>query len=334
MIRAAVGPWGLLVALVLAACAPSALPLPAAPVPAGPGIVVDAQSVPLDPRDPSHMQIGAFRYAGGLVLTSKQTSRLHGMSDLKVYRDGRLIAMGDEGDLLEGRLVLGRGGIDLQGAAVGLADAKLTAIVGEDGLPLSAHGKRESDSEGIAQLANGDRLVSLEEDDRILLYPHDGGRPRRAPSPDVTFPFNLGMEALAEYPQAGPDAYVVGGEASGQTWICRLSGGCTPAGVVPKGPEFGLTAVAPLPNGRMAYLLRAFDPLRGSRIILKILDKAGTEVDRLELAQPLTVDNFEGLAAVTDVAGPIRFYLISDDNFSSSQRTLLLAFDWTPPSGR
>ena len=295
--------------------------------------MVEAQPVPLDPRDPSHTQIGAFRYAGGLVLTSRQTSRLHGMSDLKVYRDGRLIAMGDEGDLLEARLVLGRDRIDLQ-APLGLANAKLTAIVGEDGLPLSAHGKRESDSEGIAQLANGDRLVSLEEDDRILLYPHDGGRPRRAPSPDVTFPFNLGMEALSEYPQAGPDAYVVGGEASGQTWICRLSAGCAPATLVAKGSEFGLTAVASLPNGRMAYLLRAFDPLRGSRIILKILDKAGTEIDHLELAQPLTVDNFEGLAAVTDVAGPIRFYLISDDNFSSSQRTLLLAFDWTPPSGR
>ncbi|HZZ33856.1 MAG TPA: hypothetical protein VFE10_17870, partial [Phenylobacterium sp.] len=29
-----------------------------------------------------------------------------------------------------------------------------------------------------------------------------------------------------------------------------------------------------------------------------------------------------------------RFYVISDDNFSKSQRTLLLAFDWKPPAGR
>ena len=28
--------------------------------------------------------------------------------------------------------------------------------------------------------------------------------------------------------------------------------------------------------------------------------------------------------------GSVRFYLLSDDNFQSSQRTLLLAFDWKP----
>ena len=46
------------------------------------------------------------------------------------------------------------------------------------------------------------------------------------------------------------------------------------------------------------------------------------------------MDNFEGLAALPGKAGVVRFYLISDDNFSSSQRTLLLAFDWKPISGR
>jgi hypothetical protein len=44
----------------------------------------------------------------------------------------------------------------------------------------------------------------------------------------------------------------------------------------------------------------------------------------------LSVDNFEGLAAVPGPAGGIRFYLVSDDNASREQRTLLLAFDWWP----
>ena len=52
----------------------------------------------------------------------------------------------------------------------------------------------------------------------------------------------------------------------------------------------------------------------------------------MELRGPLTVDNFEGLAAVPGKDGAVRFYLISDDNFSSSQRPLLVAFDWKPPS--
>ena len=51
----------------------------------------------------------------------------------------------------------------------------------------------------------------------------------------------------------------------------------------------------------------------------------------MSLRRPLTVDNFEGLAAVPGQDGAIRFYVISDDNFSSRQRTLLLAFDWKLP---
>jgi hypothetical protein len=48
----------------------------------------------------------------------------------------------------------------------------------------------------------------------------------------------------------------------------------------------------------------------------------------MDLASPMTVDNYEGLAAVPATDGGVRFYLISDDNGRADQRTLLLAFDW------
>jgi hypothetical protein len=50
----------------------------------------------------------------------------------------------------------------------------------------------------------------------------------------------------------------------------------------------------------------------------------------MDMAAPLTVDNFEGVAAVSRSDGGVRFYLLSDDNGDASQRTLLLAFDWQP----
>ncbi|MDB5421700.1 MAG: hypothetical protein JWR59_1647, partial [Brevundimonas sp.] len=75
-------------------------------------------------------------------------------------------------------------------------------------------------------------------------------------------------------------------------------------------------------------------PITKSVIDLRITDAAGRTVDEMELRGPLTVDNFEGLAAVPKPDGGVRFYLISDDNFSSAQRTLLLAFDWKPPTGK
>jgi hypothetical protein len=104
--------------------------------------------------------------------------------------------------------------------------------------------------------------------------------------------------------------------------------------LVAKGSEFGLTAIAPLPGGRVAYLLRAYDPLRGMRVELRIVEADGRTAASALLANPLSVDNFEGLAAVPRDDSGVRLYLISDDNFSSSQRTLILAFDWRPPSGR
>jgi hypothetical protein len=308
--------------LLLAACAPGQTSLPRGPVAADGTITVATEAVPLNAARPAETRIGRFTYAGGLALTSDDTARLHGLSDLLVGPDGRLVAISDEGDLLEARIVL-----DRAGRLTGIADARIRALPGLDGQPLP--GKLEADSEGLAVLANGDRLVSFEQRHRIRLYPADGGLPHEAPAPQAAFPANGGMEALAADPAAGPDAYLAGGEDSAQLFSCRLSGGCTPGPTVARpGSEFGLVAMRRLPQGRTAYLLRAWDPLRGSRIVLKIDGPQG-EVDRLELSRPFTVDNFEGVAAVP-IRGGLRFYLLSDDNFQRIQRTLLMAYDWRP----
>lgn len=325
-------PFGaLLAALMLAGCAAPMAPLPARPVAVGAAIQVDAEAVPLDPTDPARDRIGAFVYAGGVVLTSRETSRLHGLSDLKVTPNGQLLAVGDQSDLLEARVVL-----DAAGRLKGLTGATLISLKAPDGVDLYAGGQREYDSEGVARLAGGDLLVSFEQHDRILLFPKDGGRPRAAPQPDVRFVDNKGMEALATAPDVAPDAYRVGVEASGQVFLCRLSAACArDRDLALEGSE--LVAMDNLPGGGLAYLLRSFTPLRGNVVKLRVLDPAGRLVDQMEIARPLTVDNLEGVAAVARPDGKVRFYLISDDNFGfydgrpTGQRTLLLAFDWMAP---
>lgn len=315
--------WGAIAtAAALAACAPAAPPLPDAPMAAGAAITVAATPVPLNHEAPSQDRIGDFAYAGGVVLSAADTARFHGLSDMHVGADGRLIAVSDEGDLLFGRLTF-----DGSGRLTGLADATLTVLAGPDGKPLQ--GKQEADAEGLAILPNGDRLVSFEQHHRILLYPAAGGPPRLVLSPSATFPLNGGMEALAHDPDAGQDAYLTAGEDSGETWTCRVSRACVQGPTITKPREFGVVAVRRFSGGRTAWLLRAWDPLRGNRVTLAIHDRRG-EIARLDLARPLTIDNFEALAVTPAKGGAIRFYLLSDDNFQSSQRTLLLAFDWTP----
>ncbi len=284
-------------------------------------IRIDAVPVPLNPSDPSVTTIGDFRYAGGVMLTSRQTDLLHELSDIILTGNDRFAAVGDEGVLLEARLVF-----DEAGRLVGVSDADLARLLGPDGKPVTGS---FADAEGVTTLATGDRLVSFERHPRIWLYPRDGSPPRPVPSPRVRFQSNQGMEALTAAPDVAENAYIVGAEDSGRTWTCRVTASCVKRATVEKPKEYGLVSMNGLPDGMIAYLLRAYDRRRGVRITLKILrDK--TVVARMDLAPPMTVDNFEGVTSTAIPDGGRRFYLISDDNKHPSQRTLLLAFDWEP----
>jgi hypothetical protein len=259
-------------------------------------------------------------------LTGVDTTRLHGLSDLRIAADHHLLAVGDEGDLLEAQIVL-----DSAGHLLGLSDAKLTRLLDLNGHPLE--GKSRADAEGLAVFPNGDRIVSFERNDRIWLYSADGGPARReVPKPDSPFPTNQGMEALTTYPSAGSDTYLVGSEG-GRLWLCHLSSACREAPARPlPGEGFGLSSAASYGDSAVALLYRAYDSTRGSRISLRLIDHpmiAGSPlIDELKVAALLTRDNFEGVAVIARPGGVYRFYVISDDNFSQTQHTYLIAFDW------
>jgi hypothetical protein len=308
--------------LILSACL--AVTLVAAPQ-SGPGgepgmpIAIRAEPVPLNPDNRSQSAVGPFTYAGGLALTSSETDHLHGLSDLAMTGSDQITAVSDDGFLVTARVLL-----NAAGRLTGVGDGRIAPLVGEDGRPLTS--KEEADSEGLALFPNGDLLISFERHHRIWLYPAGGGRPRAVPTPDVTsMPANGGMEALAPDPDAGPDAYIVGAETTGQTWTCRLSTTCVPAQTVMRPAGTSLVAIRRLTAGRTAYLFRGFDGQ--SHIVLRVMRAATVEAE-LDLKPPLTVDNIEGVAAVARPGGVTRFYLMSDDNSSAQQRTLLLAFDW------
>ena len=83
----------------------------------------------------------------------------------------------------------------------------------------------------------------------------------------------------------------------------------------------------------MLVLSRHFSVMGGARARLERVPAAaieggatlqGTLVARFQ--HPLTVDNFEGVAAVQGEDGATLVYILSDDNFNFLQRTLLLLF--------
>lgn len=309
---------------VVACTAPTRLP-PRGPVPADSRITVETAAVPLDPTDPSRQEIDGFRYAGGLALTSSMTSRLHGLSDLQVAPDGTFVSPTDDGDIVTGRILLGP-----DERLIGIGEAVLKPLLGADGQPLQ--GKREGDAEGLTRLADGRLLISFERDHRIWVY-DEGGRPTPAKAPPGALGENEGMEGLAAAPTTG-GLYFVGLEPGG-IWMCRLYTGCDELDGLPTPPPgYRLTALAMGPSGELLILHHSFIPGIGSRIILTIVgdpffDRA--VIGRLSMGPSTTVDNFEGVSVVPRADGSWRLYLLSDDNFNDKQRTILLAFDWTPP---
>lgn len=328
-LRAAVGLGAVVGLALVTACATAHLkPIPPrGPIPLTAGVTIDAAPVPLDPGDPARQEIDGFRYLGGLALTSETTSRLHGLSDLKVFSDGTFLAPSDDGDILKARIEFGR-----DGRLAKVADATLEPLRGPTGEALQ--GKGEGDAEGLTQLLHGPMLVSFERDHRIWSYDAPG-KPTPATMPDATFAENDGMEGLTLYGAADRNAYWVGGEP-GDIWLCRYGQTCTAVAGLPKPPMgYRLSSLGTGPKGELVILHHSFIPAIGSRIVLTVVrDPVGakTVIGRMAMGPNSTVDNFEGVSVQPAPDGSWRLFLLSDDNFNPKQRTLLLAFAWTPPT--
>lgn len=260
------------------------------------------------------------RFAGGIDVISPGTP-LHGLSDLKIL-DGDLISVSDSGDLARARLRL-----DRHGRLTGLDQPRVRRLTLTDGSPITE--KVDGDAEGLVITASGDLLISFERDHRIWNYgpvARPGSRPVAVAAPDFAFPGNDGMEGLS----AGPGGWRAAGE-SGGVWDCSPTGCHTV--VAPPEPllvdsDYRITGLDRDPAGTGWFVVqRRFQAPADVRARVRHMASDGSLGPVLiELKHPGTVDNFEGIAAVATPAGT-RLYLLSDDNFSETQRTLLLAFD-------
>ncbi|PZT98586.1 MAG: Tat pathway signal protein [Brevundimonas sp.] len=261
-------------------------------------------------------------FAGGLNILAAPTSPLHSLSDLKLTGDGGLISVSDVGDLAQADIRL-----DGQGRLIGLDRLRTRRLTLQDGQPISD--KSDGDAEGLVLTESGDLLVSFERRHRIWNYgPLTGlsDRPTPVRSPDFAFAENDGMEGLA----AAPNGWRVSGEAGG-LWDCspaRCVVVTPPPGAPIPDSEYRITGIDRDPSGRGWFVVqRRYRAPIDARAHVRRLAPDGTLGPVLiELKLPGVTDNFEGIAAETR-NGKTRLYILSDDNFSPAQRTLLLAFD-------
>ena len=325
---------GLGLALVLTA-AHAAADAPR-PIEAPVRIEIAARSIEnFEPRD-SRRQFGQLQFRGGLALTSSHR-HFGGLSGLQVAADGaRFIAVTDRGRWLRGRIVY-------EGTRpVGVAEAEMAPMLGPDGLPLSA--RRWHDTESLAQ-DSGILFVGVERANLILRFDYGRygllarGEPIPAPPEIKHLPFNRGLEALAYAPKGHPlaGALIAVSEkaldAAGNTLAFLIGGPFPGRFTLRRSDDFDVTDAAVLPGGDLLILERRASLLRGlsmrvRRIAARSIRPGALVVGAtlIEADMGYQIDNMEGLAVHRSTNGETVLTLVSDDNFSSLQRTLLLQF--------
>ena len=264
-------------------------------------------------------------YLTGSWRLSSPDPNFGGLSGLAILPDDKLLGVTDAGAWVKLHLDAGEP-----------VFAEIAYLRGADGRFLS--GKVRSHAEGLAW-RDGIALVSFEQDHRIKAYNLSGcGSAARgvriAALPDSVMGRrvhpNRGAEGLTLTPGGqllfGYEAPADAGSPLG-TLTAEAEAVWTGEGLGNPGGYAltGLESLA-LPGGREVRLtlFRSYNPVRGARVILRWGEG---ESGQISLSRPVLTDNFEGLAVEAVDANRIRVWIVSDDNFSAQQQTLLYRFE-------
>ena len=283
--------------------------------------------------NPSQQRFGSLEFRGGMVLTSSH-KLFGGISALRVQKDGEhFVALSDRGTWLQGRIVY------KDDRPVRIADASLAPVLDADGNPAPRW-----DTESIAE--NGSTLyVGLERLNSIVSFDYgkEGirapGRPVAVPPEAKDLPFNQGFESMVFVDKKLP---------LGGTLIAISEQGLTESGDIKAfligGPTPGMFAVkrtnqyaigdaAILPGGDILILERQYSQERGVLMRIRRIRladiKPGAVVDGptvIEADKRHQIDNMEALSIHQDRGGELVLSIMSDNNHSERQRTLLLQF--------
>jgi hypothetical protein len=202
---------------------------------------------------------------------------------------------------------------------------------------------KEGDAEGLTAEVpgkpDGAVFVSFEGNARIWRYDLANGltaKPDNVPIGEwvLSLPSNGGMEALTRLPSG--DLLVLSEYGASQPggFIGALEGSSSRILSVVERPPFRVTSAA-FDTSSVFLLERRFSMMGGTGMGIRRIPldtvAPGARLDGeiiLDLSlQDANIDNMEGIAVRRGARGETLLYLISDDNGSALQRTLLLMFE-------
>lgn len=281
--------------------------------------------------DSSETRFGALEFIGGLALKSKH-EEFGGISGIRFVRDQNFIAVTDKARVVTGKLER------KNGTPHAIKGEKITRIKAANGATIT--GANDKDAEAIEVVGN-QFFVGYERNDRILRL-NLRGRKLVADGSyliDFTpygFPNNKGPEALAYDPHSEKlfvfAEYAFNEEGNQRGFI--ISGGKVEREISVKHRNgFSLTDAHFLPDGDLLILERYYNPFSGAYMRIRRILKENLFSDKpldgetiIDVDSDYEIDNMEGMAISRMADGSTRITLISDDNFSRNQRTILLEF--------
>ena len=311
---------------------------------AAPSRAIELRAEPIsafEVRDPSRRQFGLLEFRGGLVLRSSDRS-FGGISAIRVASDGaHFMALSDKGSWFRGRILYENV------RPSGIADAEMAPILGLDGRPLAARGWY--DTEAIAE-DGGTFYLGIERVHQIVRFNvgKDGlsarGRPIPVPPELRALPANKGVEAMVFVPKGLPLAGTLiavseqGLDAAGNAGAFLIGGRNPGTFAVRRSSNYDVSDAALLPGGGVLLLERKFSWTSGLGVRIRRIAlteiRPGALVDGpvlLEADLGYEIDNMEGLSVHRAAGGEFVLTLVSDDNFSPLQRTILLQFALAKP---
>jgi hypothetical protein len=310
------------------------------------------EPIDLEARPIEHFQFasdndtfGELEFRGGLELRSgfRDFGALSGIDYDPATNT--VVAIADTGRWLTATVV------EENGRLVSLRSAQMAEMLDDTGDALGAKWNSDAESVRLIDGANGrGALVSFEQTNEVRFFPYAGGpadlghaRAELVDMPNAidALRANRGLEAIAVAPadsvfqgatvlvaersldvNGHHRGWIVGGPREGAFSIRRIG-------------SYDITDADFLPNGDLFILERLFSVGEGIGMRIRRIAAAnlvpGALVDGIVVVEAdlrNQIDNMEGLALRTNAAGETVVMLVSDDNHSILQRTLLLEFVW------
>ncbi len=277
-----------------------------------------------------------LKFRGTLLLNSPHPA-FGGFSDLLVSNDRKtFLAVSDMGFWLKGSLHYTQDGF-LKGVS---RQAELGQLLDTEGKTFAV--KYDADAEALCRAPDSGYLVALERIHRINHYKSLknldlSGKATALPLPEQlkNVPLNGGIETLLLLPDNSLFVLTEGNDSAGSlSEAAVLANGEWINFKYQHNSNFRPTSAGNLLDGRILILERRYNGPGTLGIRFCTIKRSRIKKDAIlspkvftEINLPIPRDNYEGMDIIPDLNGNQWIYIISDDNFSPMQRTLLSLFE-------